>query len=125
MKALQYGEALFAKAIRVGDVFDKGTLNEKFIEEVHESIRLSLREYWATQPHADLIDLAFRAQYLIAIQGWSTTMNQLQQNAGTKKYQPCRQWGKNTVNVVDSDSSSSRSRSKKTATVPAHIRSRL
>lgn len=32
MTALQYCEALLAKAICVGDVYDDGTLNDTFIE---------------------------------------------------------------------------------------------
>lgn len=45
---LQCGDALFAKVIRVGDVYDEGKLNEKFIENVDESMRYTLRDWDST-----------------------------------------------------------------------------
>lgn len=42
---LQYRKALFARVIRVGDVYDEGNLKDAFIEGVDESIRYSLCHY--------------------------------------------------------------------------------
>lgn len=74
MTPLQYREDLFAKAIRVGDVYGDAVLNDIFIEGIDASIRQSLRKYWATHPHADLTDLAFVDQSLLAIQEGSNKL---------------------------------------------------
>lgn len=67
MKPSRYGKALFAEAIFFGNVFDEGPLNDPFIEEMNKFIRNSLCHYSSTQPHTDLLVLAFRAQLLLHI----------------------------------------------------------
>lgn len=67
MVSLQHGEALFAKAFRVGDVYDECILNDTFIEGGDSSIRYSLRYNLSTHPPTDLIGLAFQAQSLFAL----------------------------------------------------------
>lgn len=79
MTPLQYGEAFFVKAICVGDVYNKGTLNDALIQEVDKLNLHSLRGYLATHPHADLTDLALHAQSFLAIQGSSIKKKGLSQ----------------------------------------------
>lgn len=69
MTPLQYGEALFAKNIYVGDGSKEDTLNNIFIERIDESIRYSLRGYWTAHPRTNLTNFAIRAQFLLAFSG--------------------------------------------------------
>lgn len=55
----QYGKALLAKAIRVGDVYDEGTLNDTFMEGGDELIRSNLRGYYSNHPQAIHNDMEF------------------------------------------------------------------
>lgn len=71
MTSMQFGEALITKAIRVEDVYDKGTFIETF-KEVHESIHHNLRGYCATHLYADLTNLAFQAPWLLVTQSGSS-----------------------------------------------------
>lgn len=47
MTTQQYADNLVAKSCMVADVYDGEALKEEFIEGVEESIRHSLRHYWA------------------------------------------------------------------------------
>lgn len=64
----QYAGDLIAKSRKDADVYDEDTPNNVFIEEVNQSLRHSLQNYWATNPEADLTDIAFQAESVLAIQ---------------------------------------------------------
>lgn len=53
---------------RKSDVYDESTSNNVFIEGADPSIRLSLRNYWATHPQAYLADIAFQAKSVLVVQ---------------------------------------------------------
>lgn len=61
MMSLQYGNAVFVKAICVTDVNDKGRFDDCILGKVDESIHHSLCEYWAIYLYVDL--LTWRVQY--------------------------------------------------------------
>lgn len=67
MTPQQYDKAIFAKAIRVEEIYDEGTLNDTIIEGSDGLICHCLRVNWATQPHADLTDLAFQGHFILFI----------------------------------------------------------
>lgn len=57
----QYADNLVVIFCKVFNVYDKGTLNSVFFEEVEASIRYSRLHYWAQNPKADLTEVAFLA----------------------------------------------------------------
>lgn len=87
MTPIQYVDDLYSKSCKIADFFVKFTLNNNLIEEVDPSICQSPREYWATHPQADLFDIAFKLQSLLAIQkGATKPANTKNQAASSKTY---------------------------------------
>lgn len=68
MTPMQFADDLYAKSCKVANTYEEATLNDVFIEGVGSFICHSLREFWDTHQHADVIDIAFKAQALVAIQ---------------------------------------------------------
>lgn len=68
MTSEQFTDDLIAKSCKVAAVYVESTFNDVFIKGVDVSIRHSLRDYWASHPYADLTDIAFHADSLLAIQ---------------------------------------------------------
>lgn len=68
MTPMKYASDLYASLCKVASVYDKSTLNEIFVEGDDSSIYCSLRKYCATHPHADVINIAFKAWWLLATQ---------------------------------------------------------
>lgn len=68
MTLKSYAESLYEKSYKIAEVYDEATLNDFLIERVDPSICLSLQKYWATHQHADVINIAFMAQSLLAMQ---------------------------------------------------------
>lgn len=104
---LYYGEALFAKTMRVEDVYDDRTLNDTFINRADELIRHGLQGYWATHRHVELTNMAFKAQSLLAIRSGLTKRNQTQENLDSSNYQ---RWGRRKLTFSDSNALSARRR---------------
>lgn len=67
----QFAGRLIAKSVKVAYAHDRSTLNDVFTESVDVFVRLSLRDYWVPRPHAELINITFHANYLLAIQNCS------------------------------------------------------
>lgn len=64
----QYADEIAAKSCKVAKVYDESTLNNVFIGAVESSIRHKVRNYWATHPKADLMNIVFQAELLLATQ---------------------------------------------------------
>lgn len=77
---LQYGKALFAKASSVGDIYEKETLNEMTIGEVHESINYDLHHYRWIHSWTDLITYTFQSQLPLVVQNELKIKNRTQPN---------------------------------------------
>lgn len=63
--SLQCGEGLFAKAVRVWNVYIESISIDVFIEGVNSSILNNLRGYLELYVHVYFSDLAFQAQFLL------------------------------------------------------------
>lgn len=68
MTPMQCAEDLYAKTFKVAEINCESMLNNVFIEEVDSSICHGLREQWATNPHANVTYIPFKAQSLLATQ---------------------------------------------------------
>lgn len=68
MTLQHFADDLITKSCKVSDVYDDSTLNDVLIESRDASIHHSLQHYWASHPQADLTDIAFYANSLLAIQ---------------------------------------------------------
>lgn len=70
--SMQSVDDLYSKLYKVADVYDESSLKDTFTEDVDVSICHSLCEYRVSNPQADLNDIVFKAQSLLAIQEEST-----------------------------------------------------
>lgn len=68
MTPMQCAYDLHTKSRKVADVISRSSLNKIFTESVDPSIFYSFREYWATHTQAEVTDIAFKSQSLLAIQ---------------------------------------------------------
>lgn len=64
---LKYFQVLFVNASNVQEIYDTGTLNDTFVEEVNDYVRNSYHYYWSAHSHTGLVDLTFKAQSICAI----------------------------------------------------------
>lgn len=96
---------LFAKETRVGDVYSEGALKNIFIEEIETSIRNSAGRYREARSHADLTNLDFETQSLLAMQGGSRKRALMPiANLAQQKTFDRRKQHRIAVNAVVSDS---------------------
>lgn len=63
----KYADEFIAKSCNVTDVTEESSLNGGSIESVDASVRHSLRNQWAPNPHTDLTETAFFAESLLSI----------------------------------------------------------
>lgn len=98
-------------------------MNNVFIEEIDHSIRHRLRNYWATNPQADLIDIALQAESLLAIQrgsGQQSTVSEPLNTTGKPSYS--KTWNKRcTTNNVNTDTKRSPTRSFRRRSKPSPV----
>lgn len=101
MTPIQYADDLYAKSSSVENGYDKATLNEIFIGEVYFSIYHSSREYSATHPHVDAIDIAFKSRWLSKIKKGSIKPASFGNHAAQSKLFGCSKRNKSTAKVVE------------------------
>lgn len=68
MTSVQYADHLFANSCKDAVFYNESSLNVIFIEGVDSSIWHSLWKYRDSNPQANVIDIAFKAQSLLAIE---------------------------------------------------------
>lgn len=74
----------------LASIFNESTSNNIFIESVDFYIYQSLRKYWSTNPRADMTDIMFKEQLLLAIQIWAAkSTNTKNQAAFHETYWKC------------------------------------
>lgn len=105
----QYVDELDAKSCKVDDVYDKGTINDIFIERFNASIRHSLRHCWKRNSLMDLNDIAFLAKYLLSIQerATSTPFNNRNNSTSGEPFNGNPWNRRNSANSVDAFTTSS------------------
>lgn len=87
MNSMRYADDLFAKSCKDADGSYEFSLNDIFIGKVDSSIGLSLIEYWAPNPQAELTDIIFKEQSVLKILKGSTIPPQTGiQNATAKNF---------------------------------------
>lgn len=64
----QFADDMITKSYEVADVYDESALNNVFIERVNASICHSLRGYWALHQTANITNISFYANFILAIQ---------------------------------------------------------
>lgn len=69
MTSMQYADDLYVKSYKVANIYGNATINNIFIDGDDSSIchSYSLRKYWATHPHVDVTNTAFKVQPPLAI----------------------------------------------------------
>lgn len=67
----QLADNLVSKSRKIGEVHDKGTLNDVFVDGDDASIRNSQYSYWSTNPLSDWTEITFWAESLLCIQKWT------------------------------------------------------
>lgn len=68
MTPLQNADYLHAKSCKVANDYRESTLNDIFIADVNYFICQSPRNYWASNLQANLTNVGFNAQSILAIQ---------------------------------------------------------
>lgn len=72
MTPMGYGDDFNEKSFDAKNVYKESTLNDIFIKCVEASICRSFREIWAMHLQADMTNIAFKAQFTLAIQNGAT-----------------------------------------------------
>lgn len=85
MTPRQYAKNFFAKSCKVRNVYHNCTLNDIFIEMVDPFIRHSFKEKCTSSQQANLTDIIFKAQSILAIQKESTKVPHTGGQDGTAK----------------------------------------
>lgn len=90
---------LYAKSWKMADVYGKSIHCDIFIQDVNSYIYQSIREYWATQAQADIANIAFKAQSLLAIEKVQAKQPTADNRAATFKPLALHIWNENSENA--------------------------
>lgn len=101
MTPMQYADDLNAITCKVANFYEEETFNDIFINVVDRSICNSMRKYWATHPHANLTNIALKAQSLQAIQKGSVKAVLSGSHAAPSEPSTRRNRNKSSKNVVE------------------------
>lgn len=100
MISMQYGKALIAKDIGVGDIYDKVTLCDTFFE-VMTNPSITAFSDTGRQPHTDLTSLALLMRSFLTLKIESSKENHEAGSSSPQIYQQRRPREKSIVEVVD------------------------